>query len=142
MSVEIIETKSRAEAIAQFKTLRGDPDVVGVEFLKAGKVLRVTRAGDPEEEPEEVGAPVVEVPGVVVESETAGTGEVVNAATGETTAPGEALPQVEQSDGVELHAAEPAAEPVPAGEPTEAPADEQATPVAEPGETPAETTED
>jgi hypothetical protein len=47
------------------------------------------------------------VEGVVVESETAGTGEAVNAETGEVTAPGEPLPVIEQTVGAELVAEAP-----------------------------------
>jgi hypothetical protein len=43
--------------------------------------------------------PSSQVPGEVVDSETAGTGEAVNADTGEVTPGGQALPTIEQSDG-------------------------------------------
>lgn len=56
----------------------------------------------PEEEPADE-AEAVEVPGVLVESDTAGTGEAVNADTGEVTQPGEPLPPVEDDgDGTPL----------------------------------------
>lgn len=44
----------------------------------------------------------VTVEGVEVESETAGTGEAVNAETGEVTQPGESLPSIPQTDGEPL----------------------------------------
>lgn len=112
MSVEIIETKARADAIAQAKHLRHQEDVVGIEFLNAGKTLRVTRSGEaedveaPADEPVvEETVPAVEPTGQVVESDVAGTGEAVNAETGEVTAPGEPLPVIEAPDGVELEPA-------------------------------------
>lgn len=42
------------------------------------------------------------VVGESVESDTAGTGEAVNADTGEVTAPGDQLPTIEQEDGTPL----------------------------------------
>lgn len=44
----------------------------------------------------------VAVPGTAVESETAGTGETVNAETGEVTPPGEPQPAIEQDGGTPL----------------------------------------
>lgn len=65
-----------------------DNDAAFVEVDSPGALVAV----DGEDSP----APVE---GVVVESETAGTGEAVNAETGEVTAPGEPLPVIEQADG-------------------------------------------
>jgi predicted O-methyltransferase YrrM len=48
-----------------------------------------------------------EIPAEIVESDTAGTGEAVNADTGEITAPGEPLPPIEQDDGEALEEAQP-----------------------------------
>lgn len=105
MYVEIIEHKKRADAIEAFKRIRSDEDVVGVEFLKAGKVLRVTRSGDaPDESTEHAEivdetAPATEVMGELVESEP---GTAVNAETGEETPVGQPLPVIEQTDGEPL----------------------------------------
>lgn len=46
-----------------------------------------------------------EVEGELEESETAGTGEAVNAETGEVTQPGDPLPTIEQADGDTLQPA-------------------------------------
>lgn len=55
--------------------------------------------------PETVAAPTI--PGEWVESTTAGTGEAVNADTGEVTQPGQPLPTIEQQGGELLDPATP-----------------------------------
>lgn len=49
-----------------------------------------------------VAVPSEEIPGELVESDTAGTGGAVNAETGEVTAPGEPLPPIESEGGQPL----------------------------------------
>lgn len=53
---------------------------------------------------EAVAVPSAEIPGELVESDTAGTGGAVNAETGEVTAPGEPLPTIETTGGDPLEA--------------------------------------
>lgn len=53
---------------------------------------------------EAVAVPSAEIPGELVESDTAGTGGAVNAETGAVTAPGEPLPTIETTGGDPLEA--------------------------------------
>jgi hypothetical protein len=76
-------------------------------------------------EPETVAAsPDSQVPGELVQSDVAGTGEAVNAETGEVTPPGQPLPAIEQDSGEQLQPAPTdtsaaTAEPAPSGQATE-----------------------
>lgn len=123
MSVEIVETKRRADAIELSRHLRHEEGVVGIEFLNSGKTLRITRSDDAQdlgladelgtetdsEAPSPAADAAGEFLGVVVESESAGTGLAENAESGVVVEPGEQLPVVEQTEGEPLEPADPVA---------------------------------
>jgi hypothetical protein len=87
-------TESTAAAVGESAPGGGD-----------GPSYEVVAGGEPAPDSVPAGTETVAaatIPGEWVQSDTAGTGEAVNADTGEVTPPGHPLPTIEQQDGEPL----------------------------------------
>lgn len=98
LTYHVYREKNQAAVVVDDGTPQTDGDGTSYEdAAPSGSAAETVTDGT-----QAVAVPSEEIPGELVESDTAGTGGAVNAETGEVTAPGEPLPPIESEGGQPL----------------------------------------